>query len=654
MQHPVRRETLKCFSTETALVAPDEPQDVSWLEPLEKEPAEVGYGLTAEQLRQPLWLVPPRACPMENAYNVTCFVNASMQVLLRVSPFVRMIQRHGHDGAAIQGCRLCALSELAVAVAQGDRVSLSGVAALVREGGFGRDFKRGQQDAMEFLLAAIKGLSDHESRHSDLQWYGHRQALQEHVWGGVCRTRSYCTGCSYASDCVTHRVYLDLDLPSGPVEKCSLQALLELYFSQQVVFGWDCARKKCVGRKLRQEFLEREPALLMLKLGRGYEQRMNGQLVREGRKNVCVEFPEVLRCLRSGPYALRAILRHRPDAGAGVHSGHYLATCWAGSSRGISSYTELDDNRVTTGLPWVSVSTRVVQQEAYVLVYERECFWGDDVGDGVERTPWARDSHTVEVAETVFWESRRAVAGRADGAEAEGGEALQGASGSNLRRPRPVESSGAAGGVNATPTGSPAAKRLRVSVCDKEVVEVSAGQSAADSPGVQSPAAKCPRCAPEGRALPGADLSGLVPTFSFGSADGSTVTVRAREMPGADSSRVASRDEVSGAQGRGGAGPVARRRARGAAGSTAGRGRVGGERLVGAARAADMGTWAQEQPSGGDAGETRRRSQRLAAARACEEVPGAGGNATPQSRGRGGDDRRGRGRRSAPYDHGGI
>ena len=65
VQHPVRRETLKCFSTETALVAPDEPQDVSWLEPLEKDPAEVGYGLTAEQLRQPLWLVPPRACPME-------------------------------------------------------------------------------------------------------------------------------------------------------------------------------------------------------------------------------------------------------------------------------------------------------------------------------------------------------------------------------------------------------------------------------------------------------------------------------------------------------------------------------------------------------------------------------------------------------------
>ena len=213
-----------------------------------------------------------------------------------------------------------------------------------------------------------------------------------------------------------------------------------------------------------------------------------------------------------------------------------------------------------------------------------------------------------------------------------------------------VESSGVAGGVNATRTGLPAAERLRRSECDKEVGEGSAGQSAADSPGVQSPAAKCRRCAPEGRALPGADLSGLVLTFPLGSADGSTVTVRAREMPGADSSGVASRVEVNGAQGRGGAG--ARRRARGAAGSTAGR--VGGERLVGAARVAEMGTWAQEQPSGGDAGETRRRSQRLAAARACEEVPGAGGNATPQSRGRGGDDRRGRGRRSAPYDHGGI
>ena len=80
------------------------------------------------RVRQPLWLTPARVCPMRNVHNVTCFVNASMQVLLRVSLFVRLIQRHGHDGAAIVGCRLCALSELAVAVARGDPVSQSGVA----------------------------------------------------------------------------------------------------------------------------------------------------------------------------------------------------------------------------------------------------------------------------------------------------------------------------------------------------------------------------------------------------------------------------------------------------------------------------------------------------------------------------------------------
>ena len=66
--------------------------------------------------------------------------------------------------------------------------------------------------------------------------------------------------------------------------------------------------------------------------------------------------------------------------------------------------------------------------------------------------------------------------------------------------------------------------------------------------------------------------------------------------------------------------------------------------------------WARGRRSSeaGDAGEIRRMSQWLAAAGACEEVPGAGGNATPQSRGRGGDDRRGRGRRSASDDHGEI
>ena len=179
--------------------------------------------------------------------------------------------------------------------------------------------------------------------------FGDRQALREHVWGGACRTRSHCEDCGCVSDNVTHRVYLDLELPSGAVEACSLQALLERHFSEQPAPEWACPRHGCGGRKLKQEFLEREPALLMLKLSRGFEHRgPDGRLLREGRKNVCVEFPEVLRCLRSGPYALRAILRH---VGAGVHSGHYMATCWAGSVGGASRYTELDDMRVSAGLP---------------------------------------------------------------------------------------------------------------------------------------------------------------------------------------------------------------------------------------------------------------------------------------------------------------
>ena len=70
-------------------------------------------------------------------------------------------------------------------------------------------------------------------------------------------------------------------------------------------------------------------------------------------------------------------------------------------------YRWYDDNKVSGVLTWQEVCSRSYVGTSlgvgcYVLVYVRDRFWGAGVGDGSERTPYLRDSASVDAAKRFF------------------------------------------------------------------------------------------------------------------------------------------------------------------------------------------------------------------------------------------------------------
>ena len=131
-------------------------------------------------------------------------------------------------------------------------------------------------------------------------------------------------------------------------------------------------------------------------LKRFYQEWVRGEIRKECRK---VDFPEVLDCMRSGEYHFAASVQHQ---GRTLRNGHYVATVWEGAKAGADHYREISDAVVGESVAWDALPLERLRADAYVLVYVRTRFWSDSVGDGSERTPYARDSATVEVARRYF------------------------------------------------------------------------------------------------------------------------------------------------------------------------------------------------------------------------------------------------------------
>ena len=111
--------------------------------------------------------------------------------------------------------------------------------------------------------------------------------------------------------------------------------------------------------------------------------------------------PAEIDFLRSGPYRFVAALLHH---GESPKDGHYTAVCREG--RG-DVYRWYDDHKVSGVLTWQEASSRLYRGTplgvgCYVLVYVRDRFWGEGVGDGSERTPYVRDSASVSAAKRFF------------------------------------------------------------------------------------------------------------------------------------------------------------------------------------------------------------------------------------------------------------
>ena len=404
------RQSLVSFAmTPTAPVSDEQ---LRFLEPPEVDLAHLLYGIERSALARSVWVTSDeRPVGLTNAGKNLCFVNAVLQLLFRIQPFRMIVLKHDHAGGDVWRCEACALKAqfeamLRVAEEDGGGLGVEQAALSVRKGAFGNVFKgncvtgAGRQcDATEFMQRAM-GVNDgfEHDRLCDLLGVGHpdlafratvvtacRSVLLDSVWGIVSRSRFRCLHCARVSDSLTLEACLDLDLATNSAGSlCHLVALRKREAEVRLRCE-GCATLRCV----QCWYIEKEPPLLVFRLKRGWRRG-----TREGKDAREISFPEVLHGMRSGPYRLAGVLRHNGPRASG---GHYTSHAWVGGDR----YVCFNDEECTTHA-FAELATRKARQEAYALFYVREKYHSDDVGDGTENTPWARDAASRELCGRYF------------------------------------------------------------------------------------------------------------------------------------------------------------------------------------------------------------------------------------------------------------
>ena len=112
----------------------------------------------------------------------------------------------------------------------------------------------------------------------------------------------------------------------------TLQEMWDYHFGEHLS---DSACLSCNNPVVRQNFLEGEPPLLIMKLERGVQIENSGMMVSQKIHNG-VDFPETLDCMRTMKYALCGVVMHH---GSQVSAGRYTMFC---------RMTEIGSTQVTT------------------------------------------------------------------------------------------------------------------------------------------------------------------------------------------------------------------------------------------------------------------------------------------------------------------
>jgi len=359
-------------------------------------------------------------------YRNTCYINAMLQILVRVEPLWKYLQAHKRQcrpSNVSHKCISCAMYEQAAGMRRGDDTGVSSpetavvhVAMAALHGclnpppatdatcaaqrcpftaprGLNGEIQldRGEQtDTWEFGNDLLEALATDESlTRCDMkaihraQYESGRSILREYIFGVVIRERMRCDGCGHCGDKIIQQWTLELDLNDAPPCARSLQDFMDhssrhfryntptRCFSMEGEMNPQCQKFEPdgspVGTVKKQLFLEKEPPVLMMQLRRGlvdYRKNVSRKIFKE------VQVPEQLNCLPTGPYLLRGIILHD---GQGIHSGHYRAICWLRHNRmGQNVYGVFDDAKAVTPTTWDVVNSVEMRTNCVALLYVRE------------------------------------------------------------------------------------------------------------------------------------------------------------------------------------------------------------------------------------------------------------------------------------------
>ena len=440
----------------------------------------------------------------------SCFVNAALQVLLRIDIVRRLL--HGHRECNTceqpQSCLVCALAADAAAMCAD--VGFSGACFTTqhaRAGRYGQDFRRRadgapQCDAVSFLTHVLDAIAESERRAiagldaTPLGEEESRTAARDVVWGSLFRHRLRCPDCSRVSDELAVLSIIALMLLGNTMN--TLEQLWARHCSEHDADEQARCPDLCEqwrGTVKRQWFLEREPPVMFFQLERGKEEHTvrNGRVyVKKEKIQRMVSFPQRLEVLRSGPYMFAGAVRH---IGQSLSHGHYVASVWLGGDR----YAELNDEGCQM-LTWAQVTSKEALQQVYLLAYVRVGFWNGNEDNGTRQTPYTRDAASESLFVVADTEAGVANAGLVAPSSNQASAKPGGAVGKRARPPgtpgqgaRGSSSSGQPPAVIASPDGkSPPAKKFKCRLCHATSAAMPVGDSSPAA--VRSPPLKCARC----------------------------------------------------------------------------------------------------------------------------------------------------------------
>ncbi|MCP4743548.1 MAG: hypothetical protein GY871_15185, partial [Actinomycetales bacterium] len=216
------------------------------------------------------------------------------------------------------------------------------------------------------------------------------------LFGGVVRERQYCRRCEKATDVLRGCHRIDLKCSGSSNSSVTLQDLLDTWGGS--LPAGKCERG-CEGNVTQVvRYLEKEPPVLVLVINRTDGQKGKQKCTR------AVRFPEKLDApvVRSGRYSLAGVLQHQ---GEKTDRGHFVATCALGSG----GYVVCDDEEVSQR-SWGEVATPDMWRSVHVLVYARQTA-APGACEGVAATPYLRDPSSTKVARALAQEAVRAGAG---------------------------------------------------------------------------------------------------------------------------------------------------------------------------------------------------------------------------------------------------